>query len=342
VKNLTDVLMNELKVSPDKSLQGGPRAARRAVLLLIKLGKSTQACDLFLKHRTAVLRQSIKQLKIEGSTNLSITRLCNVFFSHLRETGKEFLKAFPNHKSCSSSFVVWAHTELSRFSTNFSRQVFTPQVALSTIAECIILARTHCEKLTEIGLDLTFSLLTLLQPDLHRAVQEAREKLIEAIKLRAAEDKWRPINTQSQAGLRKFVADMLELGLDVSGYVYDECWISVTTPTIQFSRTYLSYVEDSIKLIDTETHNLIVEGWCDVLRAQCRHIHDSFANEKLRTESKLIQKNAVFVLEVVLPIVDQKYKEKFGNSCYQLEEMKRTLNSVSQGAITKYSRSGYI
>lgn len=40
--NLTEVLMKELELNPDKSLQGGLRAARRAVRLLNKLGRSTQ------------------------------------------------------------------------------------------------------------------------------------------------------------------------------------------------------------------------------------------------------------------------------------------------------------
>ncbi|CAG2067708.1 unnamed protein product, partial [Timema podura] len=43
-KALTEVLMKELEVSPDKSLQGGLRAARRAVRLLNQLGRATQVC----------------------------------------------------------------------------------------------------------------------------------------------------------------------------------------------------------------------------------------------------------------------------------------------------------
>lgn len=39
---LTETLMRELEVNPDKSLQGGLRAARRAVRLLNQLGRSTQ------------------------------------------------------------------------------------------------------------------------------------------------------------------------------------------------------------------------------------------------------------------------------------------------------------
>ena len=34
--------MSELQVSPERSLRGGPRAARHAVTQLIRLGKSAQ------------------------------------------------------------------------------------------------------------------------------------------------------------------------------------------------------------------------------------------------------------------------------------------------------------
>lgn len=36
--------MSELQVTPERSLRGGPRAARRAVAQLIRLGKSAQVC----------------------------------------------------------------------------------------------------------------------------------------------------------------------------------------------------------------------------------------------------------------------------------------------------------
>ena len=53
---LISVLKGELRVTPDKSLQGGPRTARRAVNLLTSLGRSNEARDLLLAHRTALLR----------------------------------------------------------------------------------------------------------------------------------------------------------------------------------------------------------------------------------------------------------------------------------------------
>lgn len=61
-----------------------------------------QACDLFLKNRSAIIKYNIRQLKFEGATSLYIRRLCGVFFPSLMETGREFLKAFQEHYGCMS------------------------------------------------------------------------------------------------------------------------------------------------------------------------------------------------------------------------------------------------
>ena len=57
-KSLIEVLTGELRA--DKSVRGGPRAARKAVHLLVKLDRSTLACDLFLQHRAAILHNALK------------------------------------------------------------------------------------------------------------------------------------------------------------------------------------------------------------------------------------------------------------------------------------------
>ena len=54
-KHLLEILQNELKTN-----LGGPRAARRAVQLLVKMGRSTLATDLFLEHRSAILQSAMK------------------------------------------------------------------------------------------------------------------------------------------------------------------------------------------------------------------------------------------------------------------------------------------
>lgn len=50
--------MKELEVNPDKSLQGGLQAARRAVRLLNQLGRSTQVIS-FVQHKFVLIVSSI-------------------------------------------------------------------------------------------------------------------------------------------------------------------------------------------------------------------------------------------------------------------------------------------
>ena len=105
IKLLTEVLVNELQVSPERAIRGGPRVARRAVTQLIRLGKSAQACTLFLHNRSAIIKYNLRQLKIEGNTTLYTKRLCTVFFSNIDETAQEFIKAFPEHYGCFSGIL---------------------------------------------------------------------------------------------------------------------------------------------------------------------------------------------------------------------------------------------
>ncbi|KAF6024814.1 EXOC8 [Bugula neritina] len=149
VKQLTDILMQELLAPPERTMRSGTNSARTAVTQLIRLGKSAQACRLFLKNRDIVIRYNMRQLKIEGATSLYIRRLCEVFFDTLKETCKEFYKAFPQQfYGCFSGVIVWAREELESFVEVYKRQVFGSKSGISAIADCVYIARTSCTKVS--------------------------------------------------------------------------------------------------------------------------------------------------------------------------------------------------
>ena len=57
IKGLIDVLVSDLEVmTPEKILQGGPRSIRKSIDLLVRLGRESQASQLFLSHRSAYLK----------------------------------------------------------------------------------------------------------------------------------------------------------------------------------------------------------------------------------------------------------------------------------------------
>lgn len=311
IKQLTEGLMSELQVTPERSLRGGPRAARRAVAQLIRLGKSAQACELFLNNRSAIIKYNIRQLKFEGSTTLYIKRLCTGFFSSLSETGREFMKAFPQNYGCYSAIVVWSHRELKIFVEMFKRQVFGGKSNLSTIAECVSLARQHCQELHSIGLDLSFTLDVFINDDINRVIQETKDQLIEAIKFRAGDDLWRPMNHLSKAACNRFIEEMCAIGFNhLSNFVYDDCFVSLTSNTVLFTKSTLVFVDDTLKMYTPALESVINNTIADIFKAHIAHVQNSLKASKFAKDQNFIMKNAQFILEGFLGMVEALYQER--------------------------------
>lgn len=311
IKQLTEGLMSELQVTPERSLRGGPRAARRAVAQLIRLGKSAQACELFLNNRSAIIKYNIRQLKFEGSTTLYIKRLCTGFFSSLSETGREFMKAFPKNYGCYSAIVVWSHRELKIFVEMFKRQVFGGKSNLSTIAECVSLARQHCQELHSIGLDLSFTLDVFINNDIIRVIQETKDQLIEAIKFRAGEDLWRPMNHLSKPNCNRFIEDMCAIGFNhLSSFVYDDCFVSLTPNTVLFTKSTLVFVDDTLKMYTPALESVINNTIADIFKAHIAHVQSSLKAAKFSNDQNFIMKNAQFILERFLGMVEALYQDR--------------------------------
>ncbi|XP_068216023.1 exocyst complex component 8 [Palaemon carinicauda] len=342
VRSLVDVLQGELQVTPEKSLQGGPRAARRATTLLVHLNKSSQACGLFLGHRGAILKAGLKRLRLEGKTVLYVRQLCSIFFHNLLETGREFNKAFPANRSCTSAFVVWAHGEVNNFASMFSRHVFTTQSSLTTVAECISQADHHCQQLAEIGLDLTFSLHTLLLRDVERWIRDGRDKMIEAVKLRGQEDTWKTLKYDSKDLLNKFIEDMNDIGIaNVQSYVTDELCIGLTNNSIQFSRAFLGYLEDVLRLHWPETEHLVDESLTAIFSAQLRHCKSSLDEPLFKNEQSTIKRNSAFLLDGVLTVAEHRYAEARGHTHPSLPSLHSSYQNLTGQAINASTINKY-
>ncbi|KAF2880749.1 hypothetical protein ILUMI_25421 [Ignelater luminosus] len=345
---LTDVLMKELEVSPDKSLQGGLRAARRAVRLLNQLGRSTQSCNLFLKLCSSMMRTQCKRVKREGSATVYIRHLSSVVFTNMCHMTEEFLRAFPDSSSCSSSFVVWASSELSIFTTHFIKQVFISQTSLTTLTECVVLARTQCERLCAYGIDLCYQLDGAFRTPLTRALRDARDKLTDAIKLRSLEGRWIPTNLKSKSGLARCLQEHAELGINLDNYVTGDCWLQLTSNTLSFTKLFLSLLEDCLKLQTSELLYTINETLLEVFTAQVKYLEQSLRNEKQADQRSFITKNADFLLVTLLGLAQKKYITAVGFECSTLAKLIKEHSALLHGVtptnrqITKYSSNEYL
>ncbi|KAJ8958912.1 hypothetical protein NQ318_019681 [Aromia moschata] len=336
--NLTEVLMKELEVNPDKSLQGGLRAARKAVRLLNQLGRSTQSCDLFLKLCSSMLKTQCKRVKREGSMTMYVRHLSSVVFTNMCHMSEEFLRAFPDSPSCASAYVVWASGELSLFTTHFAKQVFMPQTSLSTIAECVVMVRTQCERLCTYGVDLCYQLDGTLRSPLTKVLRDTRDKLIDSIKLRALDEKWRPINLHTRSSLARCLQEHVVMGLKLDSYVTGDTWLQLTTSVLAFAKVFLTFLDDCMKLKTTELMFTINETLYSVFEAQIKHNENSLRSELNQDQRHFLTKNAEFLLGTVVEVAQKKYAEAVGYECPTLAKIQKEYSALTKG-VSPTSRS---
>lgn len=327
VRQLTEVLVFEL--SPDRSLRGGPKATRRAVSQLIRLGQSTKACDLFLKNRAAAVHTAIRQLRIEGATLLYIQKLCNVFFTGLLETAREFETDFAGDTGCYSAFVVWSRSAMRMFADTFSKQVFDSKESLSTAAECVKLAGEHCRQLSDIGLDLTFILQSLLVKDIKAALQSQKDVIIEATKHRNSEEMWRRMNLMTPEALAKLKDEMRSCGIGTfSQYTGDDCWVNLSYTVVAFTKQMMAFLEEGLKLYFPELHMVFLESLSEIILVAVQHVDYSLRCEQDSEKKGFVLQNAAFLHETVLPVVERRFEEGVGKPAKQLQDLRKSSRSV--------------
>lgn len=334
---LISVLLSELNVSAEKSLQGGLRASRRAVRLLNQLNKSTQACELYLKVCTNLLKAQSKRVKREGATVAYVKRLSEVYFSNLASITSEFqYRAFPHNQDCTSAFVVWVSMEVSHFLSHIIKQVFIPQTPLGTLAECIDIIRKQSQQMCELGLDLSYQVNGQTMTAVTRAVAEAGEKAVDAVKVRAAEDPWRP-SRQTQQSVNKIQS---ELGLPVSEYLADDGVFELTANSLSFAKLLSSLTDEGLMISYQDLEYAVSKALKEVLKAHLNHLSASYSSNKFGSQRSLIQQNAKFILDQLLEAVQKKYNEKMGHRCKKLDTLRKEFNFILKES--KTTITGYI
>ncbi|EDO47810.1 predicted protein [Nematostella vectensis] len=337
VKQLVEALIEELDCHQSILLHGGPRATRRAVSLLVRLGRATEACQLFLRNRSEAIKQSLRQLKIEGATALYISKLSSVFFMSLIETGREFQKSFVDNSGFCSAFVVWANTELQNFVSRFTRQVFHRNIGLAAIGVCVGIATENCDKLNEIGLDLKFSMQHMLLKELMEALFDCRDQLVAAARQRATEEQWQPQRFErNHERLTNLVGEMESCGIKEFGHlVIDDCQVNLSSATVAFTKSVIGFLEDGLRVNTPELHGVLVECVADLFKNQVLQFEATLKSSHFKAQRPFIIQNAEFVLETILPIVKKKLKRQTGHDPTSVTELSKELTRLQNIAETR-------
>ncbi|KAH0953533.1 hypothetical protein HN011_010637 [Eciton burchellii] len=354
-RSLVNVLTKELELSAEaKSLQGGGlRSARRAVKLLIQLNRSAQACHLYLRLCSAVLKARLKRIKREGTTMTYVKQLSAIAFSNMAEIAKEFLKTFPQSTNCTSALIVWCSQEVKYLTLHLAKQLFVPEIVLSTLVECIVAIRSHCDQLTQLGMDFRYQLDGQLRSPLAKAIQDAGKNCIDTTKIHVAEDTWRPTNLETSQNLQKLLSELDDLGIGLpSLYTTNDCWIPLTYNTLTFSKIYVSLLEDCLSIATSELMSTIDSVLVSVMRIEVQHIMISLTDPKLKQEKKLVQNNAAYVRDVIISRGLELYKSVTNQKFTKLLALKEQIvfespsptkpRPAPRTSVPKYSTTEYL
>jgi hypothetical protein len=189
--------------------------------------------------------------------------------------------------------------------------------------------------LSEIGIELGFILDALLADDLNKLIQQAGDNQMDAIRHRAMDDNWRPVNYQNADSLCKFESEMRQLGLEyINQYSYGGCMTYLTANTIQFTRSYLSFFGDLLKVYTVDRQHLITSAFSDILTAHVSFLQKAASTDKYRSEVTVIGHNARFICNALLPVIMKKYHETTGIALQDLEGLNTTLTQIQQNLLS--------
>ncbi|CAG9540323.1 unnamed protein product [Cercopithifilaria johnstoni] len=295
------------------ALHGGPRAIKKAINLLTILGRASQAVDLYLKKRSAVLRATTRELTMSEEPLSYVRQLSQQFLDVISDVVKEFLMQ-PEHFSL---ILHWCSGELSVMLSLIRRHVIEVAPTLAVVAHTWRILMAHCDSLIALGIDLSFEVHRLLAPSLKIAIETNFTNIIESIRLRISEERWKAYNMESELNVNRFIEEMSDMGLAVDWALSNtqRSSINITQNACHFSRVAYVLARDLAMLRSSHlrylTDSFMVKLWSEYLN----HL-------KSAPQSSLQQYTSIFVISQLLPLCDAIYDESSPRILSELLETK--------------------
>jgi len=309
----------QLEATLEKSLDNSSssrhvslRSIRIYIVLLIRLGRAKFACELFLRNRGFEIRNSFKQLKMEGATRIYVKKLSSVFFTALIETGKEYMKNFPHNNNC-SALIVWIHHQLEYFTDKFTRQVFTRNFTLPHVAQCIDIAITECKRLECIGVDFVFDLQHMLLKDVISTIFDARDQLLERCKVRTQEDTWESLTYDGEQ--KQALSDeMLAFGFKVfpSRHMKGDK-VLLSSSTVLFAKNVVGFFINCVGLYTSEVHNVLMQCLLDMFTTHSIQLELLIKDPAHRSDIHFVMLNAQFIYKELYALIQEKTQQLIGH-----------------------------
>uniref|UniRef100_A0A915CZA6 Uncharacterized protein n=1 Tax=Ditylenchus dipsaci TaxID=166011 RepID=A0A915CZA6_9BILA len=134
------------------------------------------------------------------------------------------------------------------------------------------------------------------------AMENNYANIIEAVCLRLSEERWKPINLESESNMNRFLEEMSDLGLSIDGSISktQRYNLNIAQSACQFSRVALSLSRDFALIhsshLEKLTENFEKMLWCEYL-----------FNLSTGPGNEVHQATCQFIVSQVIPLCDHTY-----------------------------------
>ncbi|MFH4980791.1 hypothetical protein AB6A40_007500 [Gnathostoma spinigerum] len=280
------------------ALHGGPRAVRKAINLLSSLGRASTAIDLYLKKRSSALRVSARELTVSEEPLSYVRQLSQLYLGTITDVVTEFA----SQQEHFSIILQWCSGELSLMLSLIRRNVIEVAPTMAVLAHTWRILMSHCESLIAIGADLTFEVHGLLAASLKSALETNFANIVESVRLRISEERWRLYNMESESNVNRFLEEMSDMGLCIDWAVSSthSASINISQNACHFSRVAHSLCRDLSVLRSSHLGSMTDTFVENLWREYLEHLANS-------PSSLVHQYTSTFVVSQLIPLCDSIY-----------------------------------
>ncbi|KAJ8665937.1 hypothetical protein QAD02_007599, partial [Eretmocerus hayati] len=258
---------------------------RKICHLLIRLNRSAQACELFLRLCSAALRIRVSRVKKEGPTSSYIRSFSAVSLDSVAKIWKEFSKIFPGSVNCISAFIVWSFFEWDQIIAHMSKQIFIPQVPWTVLIECINIIHEYSDQIIHVGLDFMPRFDERSNIQLVKILKETGEKYFDYIHSRILEEDWDSTSIQNSNHMDELMNRYDHSRRKTPVVTVEKSHqIMLTYSVKRFSKTILELISECLVIMTPQTYPVIESTLGTVLAQEIEHLQSALSNPQLQDQ----------------------------------------------------------
>ncbi|CAF0833278.1 unnamed protein product [Adineta ricciae] len=305
--------------------------------ILKQLGYVPKACDLFFTIQFSLMKNTLKQTKIEELNVVFVENFANTFFTRLVDSYYEFVQIFKDQRSTFTKFIVWMSNEIEKLITILHNQQYIGTKNFTFSMRNIDILFTKAEEFSVKLIDVKFILEEQLEQILTQIIRSQKEFIIDSLRQRHRDEKWIPVTFQTHDRLNQLFYEFHELGIEgntllepfiIEEQTSDVLQIDLAPSTLQFTKAYLTFARDLFKVYYTSINYAIVEALVELIKLHLKYYERTLKKTNDMNLKKFIMKNVEFSLNYLFRYVEELYTPKIGIATKHLTKVYGKLNKL--------------